>query len=99
MNATASEQKNLIRIDLGSNPELKDYFSRLPDGHVCKLEIEFSKTGMSGDMVEGSVQSIAPDDYEPPESQEKEPGGEVKPDDKSPVMVLIGAGPGGKSGY
>lgn len=99
MNATPSgtEAKNLIKIDVGSNPKLKDYFSRLEDGHVCRLEIEFSKTGMSGDMIEGSVSTISPEDYEEeaaPVSREEKPGNDVGVNDKEPVMVSVGP-PGG----
>ncbi len=100
MTATSSEStaKNLIRIDLSSNSSLKDYFSRLPDGHVCRLEIEFSKTGMTDGAVEGSVSSIAPEDYEEPLSKEEKPGGEVETSGEKPVMVSVGAPPSG-GGY
>lgn len=87
--AIASGKKNSIRIDVGSNPELKDYFSRKPDGEKCELEIVMIKEGMTGDAVEGSVIAIAPEDYEVPGSAEGPPG-EVKPDGEEPVMVLVG---------
>lgn len=94
--ATApGDPKNSFRMDVGSNPSLKAYFTAKPDGEKCKLELELLKVGMTGDVVIGSVVSVAPEDYEEPVSSEATPPGGVKPDGEEPVMMLMGAG-GGK---
>ena len=85
---------NEIRIDLRGNPQLKEYFTRKPDGHSCTVEITFTKSTITADGVMlGVMKSIAPEGYEAPVTAEGgKPKTEVEPDAEEPVMVMIEGG-------
>lgn len=91
MNASTpgADSKNILCLDLGSSPQLKDWASRLPDGEEFTIEITATKVGLTGDELRASVTSIAPHDFEQPVSESVKPG-EVKPDEKEAVAVKIG---------
>ena len=86
---------NQIRIDLRGNPQLKEYFTRKPDGHSCTVEITFDKSTITSDgILLGVMTSIAPEGYEEPATSEgTKPKTEVEPDAEEPVMVMIEGGP------
>lgn len=82
--------KNEIRIDVRSNPQLKEFFARKADGESCTLEITFRKKSQNDDAVTGIVRKIAPEGYEPTSPEEPK---EVEPSGEEPVMVVIAGGP------
>ncbi|MCI0538834.1 MAG: hypothetical protein L0Z50_26815 [Verrucomicrobiales bacterium] len=89
--------KNRIRIDISGNPALKEYFARKQAGERCLIEIEFLHDRVTDDAVEGTVESLSPEGYEPPANGDIPPQYQDKhitPTSKEPVMVAISTGTG-----
>jgi hypothetical protein len=79
-------KQNRIRIHIGSNPKLAEFFSRLPDGEKWRAEIEAVKVSATGDSVESTLHSIAPEGMKL-DSKEEEKAIDPAPDE--PVAIDI----------
>jgi hypothetical protein len=72
------DSANKITVDFASNPELAAAFVDKKPGGKCKLTVEFSIDEINNESVVGSITSIT--GYK---------AKDVKPDYKSPVMIMM----------
>jgi len=84
---------NLLVIDLRSNAQLKEYFSRLQDGEEFELEITGMKRDSTAERVTCVIKSVGiQGDVAPPGETEEEPG-TIEPEPDQPVSMTISAEP------
>lgn len=75
-----NSETNKVTVDFASNPELAEVFVDKKPGDKCCLTIEFSIDEINNESAVGSINVIT-----------SRKGKGIKPDYKSPVMILMSA--------
>lgn len=85
--------KSVVKFDM-TPPEMKDWWSKIPDGGDFKITISGKKIGTTANIGEGSVEVLEPEGMQTDESPTENPeeAGTVEPSDSEPVAVLISSG-------
>lgn len=82
------QMRNKVTLDYKDNPELRAAFQGKAVGDKCTLEVELQVDELTEEGLVGTIESITPEGYEPPSSDDTV---EIEPESDEPVTMVIGS--------